>query len=144
MFAVKQLTAAPKAPWVPRPPSPRVQPKFSLSAAGLSPNAHDVPDVCWDEEPMAWRKDRFRTKRRKRVSSSCILWMWVKVFEPRTQLSSTWAGDFSEFNPFYTHSLNWLMTANYTGLNSGHALSETLEKLVLHAQESQLGTTRQL
>lgn len=54
--------------------------------------------------------------------------MWVQVFEPRTQLSPTWAGDFSEFNPFYTHSLNWLITANYTGLNSGQALLETWEK----------------
>lgn len=70
--------------------------------------------------------------------------MLVQVFEPRTQLSSTWAGDFSEFNPFYTHSLNWLMTANYTGLNSGHTLLETWEKLILHAQESQDGITRQL
>lgn len=74
--------------------------------------------------------------------------MRVQVFEPRTQLSSTWAGDFSEFNPFRTHSLNRLITANYTGLNSGHALLETWEKLLLCAQENRYGTasaaTRQL
>lgn len=101
--------------------------KTSLSTAGLS--THVLSKVCQrlcpaeaahdTEEKPSQEKEGFHNS--LKASSGCR----CRIVQARTQLRTTQAEVSDELNLFSTHSLNWIITINYTVLNSGHALSGT-------------------
>lgn len=89
------------------------------SAAGAALNPAHLPAGCTPQHPL---------------DTGAI------SAEPRTRRLRLRISD--ELNRFHTHCLNWIIAINYTGLNSGHALSGSWEMLLLQAAAAALAERR--